>query len=170
MSSKEPKKNAMYNSEFMTAKEKALVLRQWSSFLRSLLETDEERVLTDYGFLPKKQFHRFTKTLYRHLSLHCMFIAHYNRAGFFATYFVNPKDTIRFLGQFDASTGFKSVEHGSSLWVNDPSYSDVNRGMCDIFATMKEKLYAKLRERGKARDLAIAQTLLSKYGLAIQGE
>ena len=54
--------------------------------------------------------------------------------------------------------------------MNDPSYSDVNRAMCDIFATMKEKLYAKLREWAKARDLAIAQTLLSKYGLAIQGK
>ena len=160
----------MHDSEFMTAKEKALVLKQWGSFLRGLLETDEERVLTDRGFLPKKQFRRFTETLYRHLNLHCEFIAHYDRAGFFSAYFVNPEDTIRFLGQFDAGTGFKSVEYGLDFWVNDPRYSDVNRAMCDVFATMKEKLYAELRERARASDLAKARTLLAKHGLAIQGE
>lgn len=160
---------SMHDSEFMTAKEKAQVLKQWDVFLRSLLETDEGSVSTDYGgVLPEKQFGRFTKALYHHLSQHCEFIAHYDRSGFFAEYFLNPEDTIRFLGQFDADTGFRSVEYGMDLWVKDPRYADVNRAMCDILATLKGELYANLRTRARANDLAKAQALLAKHGLTIQ--
>lgn len=160
---------SMHDTEFMTSKEKAQVLKQWDSFLRGLLEPDEGSVPTDYGgVLPKKKFGRFTKALYHHLSQHCEFIAHYDRAGFFAEYFLNPEDTIRFLGQFDADTGFTSVEYGMDLWVKDSHYADVNRAMCDILAPLKADLYARLEAQAKANDLAKAQALLAKHGLTIQ--
>ncbi len=57
------------DSEFMTAEEKKKVLKQWDKFIEG-------------GFA----FHLFTDAIYQHLNLHCGFIAHYNRAGFYSTY------------------------------------------------------------------------------------
>jgi hypothetical protein len=57
------------DSKFMTAEQKKKVLRQWDKFIEG-------------GF----GFHLFTDAIYQHLNLHCGFIAHYNRAGFYSTY------------------------------------------------------------------------------------
>ncbi len=57
------------DSKFMTAEQKKKVLRQWDRFIEG-------------GF----SFHLFTDAIYQHLNLHCGFIAHYNRAGFYSTY------------------------------------------------------------------------------------
>lgn len=57
------------DSKFMTAEQKKKVLRQWDKFV-------------DGGF----SFHLFTDAIYQHLNLHCGFIAHYNRMGFYSTY------------------------------------------------------------------------------------
>ena len=69
--------------EFMTAKEKELVLKNWETFFK-------------YGLQRK----RFTKRLYDHLHLHCGFIAHYNIHGFYSTYFEAGQDTQRFFEHF----------------------------------------------------------------------
>jgi hypothetical protein len=45
------------------------MLRQWDRFIEK-------------GF----SFHLFTDAIYQHLNLHCGFIAHYNRSGFYSTY------------------------------------------------------------------------------------
>ena len=58
------------DTNFMTAKEKAQVLRQWERFLKGGCQAKD-----------------FTEALYHHLMQHCMFIAHYDRGGFYATYF-----------------------------------------------------------------------------------
>lgn len=65
------------NSPFMTAAEKRRVLVQWTRFLRILARS-----------YPDKEccFRAFPEALYRHLMLHCSFIAHYNRLGFFETF------------------------------------------------------------------------------------
>ena len=57
------------DSEFMSAEQKKKMLRQWDRFI--------ERA---FGF------ELFTNTIYQHLNLHCGFIAHYNRSGFYSTY------------------------------------------------------------------------------------
>ncbi len=57
------------DSEFMTTEQKKKVVRQWDKFIEG-------------GF----SFHLFTDAIYQHLSLHCGFIAHYNRLGFYSTY------------------------------------------------------------------------------------
>ncbi len=59
----------LHDTEFMTAKDKALVLKQWERFLKNGLRQQD-----------------FSDRLYKHLSLHCMFIAHFDRYGFYATY------------------------------------------------------------------------------------
>ncbi len=57
------------DSEFMSAEQKKRMLRQWDRFV--------ERA---FGF------ELFTNAVYQHLNLHCGFIAHYNRSGFYSTY------------------------------------------------------------------------------------
>jgi hypothetical protein len=57
------------DSKFMTAEQKKKVLRQWDRFIEG-------------GF----SFHLFTDAIYQHLNLHCGFIAHFNRMGFYSTY------------------------------------------------------------------------------------
>ncbi len=141
----------LHDGEFMTAKDKALVLKQWERFLKNGLRQQD-----------------FSDRLYKHLSLHCMFIAHFDRYGFYATYFENPDDTVRFLGQFDADTGYGSVEYGrSDLWMKGPDHADVNGAMCDVFARYKDALYAALKVAAKAKDLGRAKALLEKHGISI---
>jgi len=62
--------------QFMTVKEKELVLKNWKTFLQNGLKKEH-----------------FTKRLYDHLQLHCGFIACYNIHGFYATYFEAGQDT-----------------------------------------------------------------------------
>jgi len=59
----------LQDSNFMTAEQKKRVLSQWDKFIKG-------------GF----GLHLFTDDLYQHLILHCGFIAHYNRLGFYSTY------------------------------------------------------------------------------------
>lgn len=162
--------DAMHDSEFMTAKEKAQVLKVWESFLRSLLEPDSgEKVLTDGGYLPPNKFRRFTKALYEHLHQRCGFIAHYDRAGFFAEYFLDPEDTIRFLRQFDRDHGRGSVEYEGVDWWLKGDCTDINNAMIDVFGEYKAALYEMLRAQAKAKDIAKAQALLAKHGVILKG-
>jgi hypothetical protein len=65
------------DSEFMDAEQKRKVLTQWDRFVKG-------------GF----SFHLFTDNLYQHLILHCGFIAHYNRSGFYSTYWCDDLITL----------------------------------------------------------------------------
>lgn len=94
--------------EFMTAKEKELVLKKWETFLKYSLQ--------------KKHF---TKRLYDHLHLHCGFIAHYSRDGFYSTYFEAGEDTQRFFEHF--------CNHTTTM-----DYDDLNTAM--------QKVYSKHRD------------------------
>lgn len=100
------------DAEFQTASEKAKVLRDWERFLRLGME-----------------FKNFSKLLYRHLISHCSFIAHYDRYGFYDTYFTRPSTKTRFLGQFESGI---SMNFGQDWWLNDGRDADINRAMCDV--------------------------------------
>lgn len=86
---------AFSDSQFMSRREKQLVLKAWAGFLKRRLR------LAD-----------FSDRLYRHLHLHCSFIAHYNRAGFYQTYSERGEDIAYFLSQFDRRGECRSVEYG----------------------------------------------------------
>ncbi len=86
------KKYEFRDVEFMSAREKELVLKAWVRFVRNGL-----------------RFEDFTRRLYEHLHLHCGFIAHYDRAGFYRTYFENEEETVLFLSQFDKRGESRSV-------------------------------------------------------------
>jgi len=107
---------------FMTAQDKARVLRQWEGFLK--------------GGLRWEQFHR---ALYEHLHLHCGFIAHCNRQGFYATYFENGEDTLAFLDYF-INDSYESAD-----------YADLKQAMNEVVKRYEPQL------RRNAKQKAISQ-------------
>jgi len=118
------------DAQFLSAAEKLKVFRAWQRFLKNGLKQED-----------------FSKPLYEHLHLHCSFIAHYDRGGFYATYFEDSEDVPKFFQQFDKDKGFKSWEYGGS-WLlgspldNEPD-SDINKAMCEVFEAYKKRIYAQ---------------------------
>lgn len=135
------------DSEFMSARDKQLVLNAWVRFLKHGL-----------------RFADFTKRLYEHLHLHCSFIAHYDRAGFYATYFENGEDTASFLSQFDKRGECRSVEYGGSWWLQG-EYADLNGAMVEEAAKRIPELLGEAQAKQRESDVAEANRLLSKHGL-----
>lgn len=110
------------------------------------------------------RFEDFTRRLYEHLHLHCGFIAHYDRAGFYAAYFERGEDTTRFLSQFDRRGECRSVEYGGAWWLQG-EYADLNPAMVEEAAPYIPALIEKAQAAQRAADLAEAQRLLAKHGL-----
>ena len=139
---------------FMSAREKAQVMKQWETFLKSGLSKD-----------------KFTKALYNHLIMHCSFIAHYDLHGFYATYFDEGEDTVRFLSQFDNRNGIpRSVEYGGTYWIcggNDvcEQYYDINIAMCLVAARYLPALVENAKRRQEEVDILRAEALLAKHGI-----
>jgi hypothetical protein len=134
------------DTEFMSGREKELVLKAWVRFLRNGLRWED-----------------FTRRLYEHLHLHCQFIAHYNRAGFYETYFERGEDTVRFLSQFDKRGECRSVEYGMTIWQTG-DYGDLARAMIEEASAYVPKLIEQAQAREREADLAEAQRLLRKHG------
>jgi len=109
------------DAEFMTAREKELVLKNWKTFLKHGL----------------KKAH-FTKKLYEHFHLHCGYIAHYSKDGFYTTYFEAGQDTERFFEHFCTYT---KANYGAN---ND--YDDLNTTMRAVYEKYKSKILAKAKE------------------------
>ena len=133
--------------EFMSREEKEKVLQDWKSFIRS-------------GF----SYQAFTKRIYEHLHLHCMFIAHYSKDGFYSTYFVDPEDTLKFLKQFDKDFEFKSIEYGMNIWIKG-DYEDINLAMSEEIEKCKKELYKRLNLKIRANALQEVENLRQKYGI-----
>jgi hypothetical protein len=121
---------------FQSGREKALVLRDWERFLPVLKENDPLEHI----------YQRFTDRLYKHLTLHCSYIAHYDRNGFIGTYFTDPEDTPKFLQQFDKDKDHASYEYGMTYWLTGDS-EDINEAMCDVFEGQKRDIYETLTKR-----------------------
>ena len=137
--------------QFMTSKEKELVYKQWKRFIEKLVEDNGENKVDKYGNEMPVLFRHFTDRVYNHLSVHCSFIAHWDRYGFFNTYFGNPEDTIRFIHQFDGDYGYISIEYGME-WVGG-DYEDLNKEMCKVVEQYKSKLYDKLKAQVKSNKI-----------------
>jgi hypothetical protein len=146
---------------FMSAEEKRAVLRDWEIFLQRLTERTDSMPVQE-----ERLMKAFTGRLYKHLHLHCSFIAHYNREGFFDTYFTNPENTLRFLGQFDKDSGCRAIECGGSWWLSGDC-ADINQAMCEALEPVKAELYAKLQKEAKQRAIQTATALLAKHGVML---
>jgi hypothetical protein len=105
--------------EFMRAKEKQLVLKNWKMFLANGL----------------KQEH-FTKRLYNHLHLHCGYIAHYNIGGFYSTYFESGPDIESFFEAFMTNT----AEH----WGANIDYKDINDAMRAVYQQYEPQIRQRI--------------------------
>jgi hypothetical protein len=144
------------DSQFMTAEEKCKVIKDWEKFLAGGLNRQD-----------------FTKSLYRHLILHCSFIAHYDIHGFYAEYFKNGDDTLRFLSQFDRANGCRSIEYGEDYWIrngNDVSsqYSDINNAMADVAGKYIPVLVAAAEKKQRDQDLGMARAILAKHDVKVE--
>ena len=133
-------------AEFMSAREKELVLKAWVRFLKHGLRLED-----------------FSRRLYEHLHLHCQFIAHYNRAGFYQTYFENGEDTLRFLSQFDKRGECRSVEYGMISW-REGAYEDLARAMIEEASAYLPALSGTAQAEQRNADIAEAKRLLAKHG------
>ena len=99
------------DSQWLKANDKEKIYKRWKTFIKGLctirpiIDTD-----ADYGSFNKLQFKRFTKSIYEHMHLHCGFIAHYSRNGFFSEYFNEYDTLLRFFDrlrdyEFDSEYG-----------------------------------------------------------------
>jgi hypothetical protein len=104
--------------EFMTSREKELVLKNWRNFL-------------EHGL----QKQHFTKRLYEHLHLHCGFIANFNIHGFYSAYFEAGQDTERFFEHFCNYTAADCRANGD--------YGDVNTAMRQVYEEFKPSILSK---------------------------
>ena len=139
----------LFDGRFLSAHDKALVLKDWLRFLKNGLA-----------------WTCFTKRLYRHLYLHCAFIAHFDRHGFYDTYFTTGDETVVFLRQFDRATGAMSAELGPNGHWLDGDYRDVNTAMLELAEPFLPALYARALHAQETRDVATANRLLAKHGRA----
>lgn len=138
------------DEQFLSSREKQLVLKAWIAFLKSECRNE-----------------RFTKRLYDHLHLHCSFIAHFDRQGFYATYFREGVDALRFLSQFDARGEMRSIEYGflGSGWIDAPTGADLNRAMVEEARAYIPRLIEQFTIRQRTVDLARARLLLAKHNI-----
>ena len=144
------KQYAFGDAQFLSAREKTLVLKAWVRFLKNGLRSED-----------------FSDRLYKHLINHCGFIAHYSRAGYYATYFENGEDTTRFLSQFDKRGGeYRSVEYGGSWRLVE--YEDLNRAMIEEASGYIPALMEQASAKAKEADLTEARRLAAKHGFQIQ--
>jgi hypothetical protein len=140
------------DEQFMSAAEKQLVLKAWTIFLR-------------HGC----RLEHFSERLYHHLSLHCSFIAHFNRHGFYEFYFSVPFDhTYSFLDQFDPGKAGIAAELGELYWLMDRATgSDLNHAMREVAGPYVAKLRYQFSESERRTDLAAASLLAAKYGMRL---
>jgi len=135
------------DEHFLPADTKHLILKNWIAFTRS-------------GFA----WEQFTERLYAYLMGNCGFVAHYNRAGFWHTYFTSGDDKIRFIEQFDrrkAKNNWKMEIYASG------SYSDLFNAMVSEMEKYLSVHYAACASEQKQLDLEKCEKLLNRHGLTL---
>lgn len=149
------------DTRFMPAAEKRRVLRHWEAFLQTLVQRFSKK---------DRCFAKFSDPLYKHLTLHCSFIAHYNRLGFFEHYFNTGDDTRRFLRQFDRKSNpvGLTVEYGSSSWLRG-EYADINEAMRDTATPVAPAIAQAAQADQRRRDLTLARRLAAKHAIPFPG-
>lgn len=132
------------DTKFMNARDKSLVLNNYRSFLDTLEKS------------PPNTFRKFTKRLYKHLHLNYGFIAHYDREGFWATYFKDPERSLEFLTKILEYNYFPK------------EYTDINQAMREITMEKYPNIKNNMKFQQKHNDISQAKTLLAKHGLSLK--
>jgi len=124
------------DAQFMTARQKELVLKDWERFLRHGLRRED-----------------FSKRLYEHLHLHCGFIAHYNIHGFHSEYFEAGQDTERFFTNF--------CEYTAQNFGAYAEYDDINRAMRDAYERHRASITQQV-EQDVNRSIAVLEASVQR--------
>lgn len=98
-----------YDGKYLTAAQKALLVKQFEKFVVG-------------GFDQK----HFTKNLYKHLSLHFSFIAHYNQWGFYECRFEDPEGRMQTFKQIIEASRWNFVDDNTS------GCADLNKAIRDV--------------------------------------
>ena len=109
------------DTQFMTARQKELVLKNWRTFLQHSLQKQH-----------------FTKRLYEHLHLRCGYIANFNIQGFYSTYFEAGQDTERFFEHF---CNYTAGHCGANA-----DYDDINTAMRQVYEEFKAGILSKAQQ------------------------
>lgn len=146
---------AFTDARFMSAAQKRLVIRAWERFLKEGLRWKD-----------------FTHGLYEHLIQHCSFIAHYDRAGFFACYFAHGEDAMHFLSQFDARSAGPGglplcIEYGYDNWARDGEYGDINQAMICTASLYIPQLLPILNDLQYREDVARIMRIAQKHNITV---
>jgi len=125
----------MTNTRFLSAEGKRYILKQWTTFIKS-------------GFNPG----RFTETTYNHLHLRAGFIAHYDRSGFYYTYWND--EVIRFAAENGYETApapkvFYEWERFLKAFDIRGEYADINTAMMIVLENELSALIQKLTNEAK---------------------
>ena len=133
--------------EFMTAAEKGKVARQWGRFLQHLAVQ---------GYSTGDGFNLFPNALYEHLHQHCGYIAHYDRHGFFVTYFTNPAACFQFIAPW---------VDGQKLHDMLGDYRDIGEHMIFVAKKYGPDILTNTGVAVREHDLALARQLFMKHGV-----
>jgi hypothetical protein len=147
------------DAQFMSAATKKTVARQWERLLKHLAVR---------GYLAEDGFHLFPKALYDHLHLHCGYVAHFDRFGFFLAYFVRPADCANFMERWVERGRFQPWEGCPQLYDMLPDYRDIGEYMVAAATKRGADILAHARVAVRDVETAHAHALLSKHGLGVQ--
>ena len=107
-------KTMFSDSEFLKADEKYRIAKHFDRFVKN-------------GFKEKD----FVNSIYEHLHIHCGFIAHYSRIGFYHTYF-NGGDLRTFISHFLKIESLDYESYYNYCNVESGNYQDINKVIADI--------------------------------------
>jgi len=148
------------DAEFMPGREKAKVARHFDGFITGLQKPNAHRATAQ-----DPVFRDFTPSLYAHLHLHCGFIAHYNRSGFYGTYFNGNVNALKqFMGRF-ISVDDATPKKRDDYVMRDERYEDINDTLATILIENHDGLVREFEGETKVKELGVAFSLLDKYGL-----
>lgn len=145
--------------QFMTAKLKAKVVRDWERFIVARLKLKRSDTLPGSDWGPV--FKPFSKDLYNHFNQHLGYIAHGSQWGFFGVQFENTADFLRNVKQISEG------RDGMGFGMNREHYADVNRSMTSIarvYLAEVESLKRDEDEEDERQALASARRLLESKG------
>lgn len=139
-----PETKKYSDTKFMTARQKE---RAFDCFKRVLEARDISKM---------------DSNLYKHLTLHCGFIAHYDIHSFKATY--SGQGFRSFVEHFDRNS---RAFHGWNHWVRLEGYEDINSDMVKLATAMAPTIYAELDLQQKNAEIDLCRAIAEKYGLKV---
>lgn len=125
------------DSEWLTAKEKEKI---YKNFVR---------------VIDNKDISFMEKCLYKHLHLHCSFIAHYNIHGFMDEY-----SGIQFQRFLDHFKKLKSY----IIWGD---YKDINGALCAYVENSYNKASSLIYEQERVQAVNLVKMLIKKYNISV---